>query len=35
MIAAVADRMLADGQTASLDLEAFSRVPLPSTLAER
>jgi N6-L-threonylcarbamoyladenine synthase len=33
MIAAVADRMLHDGQTAPLDLEAFSRVPLPSAAA--
>ena len=30
MIAAVADRMLAEGRIASLDLEAFSRVPLPT-----
>jgi N6-L-threonylcarbamoyladenine synthase len=28
MIAAVADRMLAEGRTSSLELEAFSRVPL-------
>ena len=27
MIGAVADRMLAEGRTAGLDLEAFSRVP--------
>jgi N6-L-threonylcarbamoyladenine synthase len=32
MIAAVADRMLAAGRIASLDLEAFSRVPLPGAV---
>ena len=32
MIAAVADRMLAEGRTASLELEAFSRVPLGRVL---
>ena len=32
MIAAVADRMLAEGRIASLDLEAFSRVPLPGVV---
>ncbi len=30
MIASVADRMLAEGQTADLGLEAFSRIPLDS-----
>jgi N6-L-threonylcarbamoyladenine synthase len=30
MIASVADRMLAAGQTAHLGLEAFSRIPLES-----
>jgi N6-L-threonylcarbamoyladenine synthase len=31
MIAAVADRMLAEGRVASLDLEAFSRMPLAAS----
>ncbi len=33
MIAAVADRLLAEGRSSELDLEAFSRVALPSTHA--